>query len=121
MSTQFNYQVAPQAEQYVKISANGSAGKNEILAMYRDVCAVAIDNGCKRLFVDATQITLDFPMTEFVPIMKELTGMLASFKVARLCNVFEFRQDLIENVSGKSNLELKNFTTNEEALAWLLT
>lgn len=121
MSTQFNYHFDQQFEQYLKLSAQGSAGKNEILTMYKEACAIALNNSCFKLLVDVQNVTLDFPMTEFVPIMNQLTGMLANFKVARLCNVFEFRQDLIENVSGKSNLNLKNFSEDKEALAWLLS
>ena len=119
MSTQFH--VEQQFEQYLKLSAHGSAGKSEILTMYQEACSAALNNSCFKLVVDVKNLTLDFPMTEFVPIMNQLTGMLANFKVARLCNVFEFRQDLIENVSGKSNLNLKNFSEHEEALAWLLS
>lgn len=121
MSTPFEYQVDQQSEQYIKVSAQGSAGMNEIIFMYQDLCSVAAENGYNKLFIDVTDLVLDFPMTDFVPLMNQLTELLADYKVARLCNVFEFRQDLIENVSGKANLDLKNFTEQSEALAWLLS
>lgn len=121
MSTQFHYHIDQQAEQYLKLSAHGAAGKSEILSMYQDACNAALNNSCFKLLVDVKGLTLAFPMTEFVPTMNQLTGMLAHFKVARLCKVFEFRQDLIENVSGKANLNLKNFSEDEKALAWLLS
>lgn len=121
MSTPFNYYIEQQAEQYLTLSAQGSAGKKEILSMYQEACELGLKQNCFNLMVDVKQVTLDFPMTDFVPIMNELTDMLATFKIARLCNTFEFRQDLIENVSGKANLNLKNFSEDEEALAWLLS
>ena len=119
MSTPFEYKVCQQAEGYIKVELQGNAGTNEIVFMYQDVCDVAESNQFNRLLIDATGVTLDFPMTEFVPLMKKLSFMLEGFKVARLCNVFEFRQDLIENVSAKAEVILKNFTEEAEAIDWL--
>ena len=121
MSTQFDYQVNQQADDYIRVSLSGVAGVKEIIFMYQDVCDVAGENQFNKLLIDATDVKMEFAMTEFVPMMKKLSVLLADFKVARLCNVFEFRQDLIESVSVKSNIVLKNFTAESEAIDWLLS
>jgi len=120
MSTPFEYKVCQQAESYVKVYLSGSAGAREIEFMYQDVCEVAEANQFDKLLVDAQNLTLDFHMTEFVPLMKKVSSLLVGFKVARVCKVFEFRQDLIENVSKKSDVDLKNFTDETAAVTWLL-
>ena len=91
-----------------------------ILVMYRDICDLAESHRANKLLFDMTEIQLDYPMTELLPLMKKLEAVLANFKVARICNVFEFRQDLIENISAKANLQLRNFPDETEALTWLL-
>lgn len=120
MSTQFEYKVCQQAEQYIKVQPSGSAGVKEILFMYQDACDLAESSKANKLLLDMTAIELSYPLTELLPLMKRLEDMLADFKVARICNVFEFRQDLIENISAKANLQLRNFGEEAEALTWLL-
>lgn len=120
MSTQFQYQICQRAEQYVKVEPSGAANANEILFMYQDVCDQAASNQANMLLLDMTAIELSYPLTELLPLMKKLENVLADFKVARICNVFDFRQDLIENISAKANLQLRNFGEESEALTWLL-
>lgn len=120
MSAPFEYKVCPQIDNYVKVLPSGAAGSQDILAMYQDICDLADSNKSDKLLLDMTTIELAYPMTELLPLMKRLEELLASFKVARICNVFEFRQDLIENISVKANLELRNFADETSALAWLL-
>lgn len=120
MSTQFEYKVCQQAEQYVKVQPSGAAGVKDILFMYQDVCDLAESSKANRLLLDMTAIELSYPLTDLLPLMKRLEQVLAGFKVARICNVFEFRQDLIENISAKANLQLRNFGEESEALTWLL-
>lgn len=119
MSTPFEYKVCQQAEGYLAVDLIGDAGTNEIVFMYQDVCDVAQSNEFDKILVNAKKLNLDFSMTEFVPLMKQLSPLLSQFKIARLCNVFEFRQDLIENVSLKENIALKNFKEESEAVIWL--
>lgn len=120
MPTQFEYKVCQQADQYVKVLPTGPAGVQDILYMYQEVCDLAKSNKADKLLLDTTAMELDYPMTELLPLMKRLETILVNFKVARVCNVFEFRQDLIENISAKANLKLRNFSEEAEALDWLL-
>lgn len=120
MSTPFEYKVCQQADQYVRVQPSGAAGVKDILSMYQDVCDLAISKKSDKLLLDTTAMKLDYPMTELLPLMKKLEQLLVDFKVARVCNVFEFRQDLIENISAKANLDLRNFADESEALVWLL-
>lgn len=120
MSTQFEYKVCESQDQYVKVLPSGPAGVNDILYMYQDICDQAKTSQANKLLFDMTAMELDYPMTELLPLMKKLEGLLSNFKVARICNVFEFRQDLIENISAKANIQLRNFGDESEALTWLL-
>lgn len=120
MSTLFEYKVCPQVDNYVKVLPSGAAGSKDILSMYQDICTLAESKKSDKLLLDMTAIELTYPMTELLPLMKNLEDLLARFKIARICNVFEFRQDLIENISAKANLELRNFADETAALAWLL-
>lgn len=120
MSTVFAYEICQQNQGHLQVSLSGVAGVRDILSMYDDVCLRAKEQQIDKILVDVTGCKLDYPMTQFVPLMKQLARILAPFRVARVCNVFEFRQDLIENISNKSSVMLKNFTCEQQAINWLL-
>ena len=121
MTTSLNYQISYSDEHIVKVTANGFADVQQMENMYQDVLAQAKTLACDNILFDASAMVANYPLTEFLPLMHRLKEHLQGFKLARLCNIYEHRQDLIESVGTKQNLTIKNFDIEDEATSWLLT
>lgn len=120
MTIEFSYQVCQQEAEYLKVDAKGVAGVKDIEFMYQGVCEIAKDHSCAKILMNAKGLELEFQMTDFVPLMQKLSTRLSTFKIARVCDVYGIKQDLIENMSMKTKLNLKNFSNETDAKQWLL-
>ena len=120
MTTSLSYQISYSEQHIIKVTAKGLADVTQMENMYQDVLSQAKDNSCENILFDATAMVSNYPLTEFLPLVNRLKPRLTGFKLARLCDIYEHRQDLIETVGNKENLTIKNFAAEAEATNWLL-
>ncbi len=120
MSDEFKFTYQMQADQYIVVKAQGNANAEQIEAMYRNAHNVAASHKVNKLLVDLAEARLSYPMEHFLPLMHRLKPVLTHFKTARVIKNESFRHDLVETVSQKSALKLKNFDDRHQAINWLL-
>ena len=121
MTSSLSYQVSYSEQHIVKVTAKGSADVKQMENMYQDVLQQAKSFSCDNILFDASAIVANYPLTEFLPLMHRLKAHLQGYKLARLCDIYEHRQDLIESVGNKENLTIKNFDVEDDATTWLLS
>lgn len=120
MTTSLSYQISYSDQHIVKVTAKGLADVTQMENMYQDVLSQAKGYACENILLDASAMVSNYPLTEFLPLMHRLKSHLQGIKLARLCDVYEHRQDLIESVGTKENLTIKNFSMEDDAKTWLL-
>lgn len=120
MSIPFRYSTHTNEQHYLSITVEGIADDIHIENMYADIKNIALQNQYKNILVNANNVTLDFPMERFLPLMNRLLPQLVRFNIARLCSLDDYKQDLIQNVCLSSNVNMKNFTNQTDAENWLL-
>ena len=119
MSTLFNYRVDSICDQHIKICLSGLAQVEHIESMYQDVVMLSEINQSSHILIDAISSELVYPISDLLPLMARLKQLLGTFKVARVCRVGEFRQELVEEASSKYGMQIRNFSQEQEALNWL--
>lgn len=119
MSTSFNYRVDSINEQHIKICLSGFAQVEQIESMYQDVVMLSEINQSSHILIDAVSSELVYPVKDLLPLMVRLKQLLGTFKVARVCRVGEFRQELVEEASSKYGIQIRNFAQEQEAIKWL--
>jgi hypothetical protein len=121
MTNVFHFKLALDERGYVKIVAYGDASVSDIENMYQSVLEYSKQQETEKVMFDAVNVNLSYPMDQFLPLMERLSAYLSSLKVARVVKAEGFRQDLIETVSHKLNLDLRNFSCSEQANDWLVS
>ena len=119
MSTLFNYRVDSICDQHIKIRLSGLAKKEHIESMYQDVVMLSEINQSSHILIDAVSSELIYPVTDLLPLMTRLKQLLGTFKVARVCRVGEFRQELVEEACLKYGIQIRNFAQEQDAMKWL--
>ncbi|NVK24658.1 MAG: hypothetical protein HWE10_07005 [Gammaproteobacteria bacterium] len=119
MKTPLTYKISYSDDSFVSVIAKGIANPKQVEDMYKEIIAEAKSYSSDKIMLDAAQISLEYPLTELVPLMNRLKTIIDGFKVARICNKYEHRQDLIEGLGNKQKLSIKNFGDTKEALSWL--
>lgn len=105
---------------YLHFTIEGEAEIEHIENLYDAILMHAKQRKNFNVLVDATNAEYVYPLEKFVPMVNRLAEKLKHLRIARLCQVDDFRQDLIEAMSIKQNINLRNFPDQMQALRWLL-
>ncbi|MDU0112445.1 hypothetical protein RT723_05400 [Psychrosphaera aquimarina] len=120
MSIPFRYSTHTNQTEYLYVNVEGDADDKQIENMYLDIKNQAQQNQYNNILINVNQITLNYTMEKFLPLMQRIMPHLAGFNIARLCSLDDYKQDLIQNVCLSSNVNMKNFTNQTDAENWLL-
>ena len=120
MKNQFNYQCIAESKQgYVHVHASGIALPSCIIKMYEDVTTRAKMKNLSKILVELTDCELDYSGSEVLRVMKKVAPLLAQFTVARVVAHACYKNELIETISAKQALPIKNFDNRDCAISWL--
>jgi hypothetical protein len=119
MKTPFQFKICDMDDHVLKVKVEGHANKNNIVDMYEAIHGKALSAKRSKVLMDATNMAFDYPMTDFIPLVNSIKHLVKDLKVARVCEPYEQRQEIIQSYSDKENLPLRNFNNCEEAKAWL--
>lgn len=119
MKKPFEFEIMDNDEPFLNVRVKGHASSKNIINMYKAIHDRANQNKQNKVILDAKEMVFDYPIVEFIPLVNDIKPLLTNVKVARLCEPFEQRQELIQSYCNKLNLPLKNFSCSKEAKSWL--
>lgn len=106
-------------EPYVYLCASGSATPDDIKKMYSQAARLAEQHDIQSLLLDARKLKLPYDTEQIYEVVEHLAHLFASYKIARLIALDEFKQDLIEDMAEQKSLNLRNFESKTTAIDWL--
>lgn len=102
------------------VIASGLAQPTDILALYNKIMQLSQRYDCYRVFIDMRQMSKNVDDSRLIAMMDQLDGLLKRIRVARVVNSQDPQQHLVQSIADSRNYQLKNFTSQDQALAWLL-
>lgn len=108
-----------EAQGLVQAVFRGKALPEDVVAAYQSIEEVANRHQCDKLLVDVRQLDLDYDGAAIMAIMHSLKRMLSQFRIARVVNMAQYKQDLIEGIAASAGYRLKNFSDEQDARTWL--
>lgn len=117
MSFIFNLTIEPT---HVIAEFSGNAQANDIVQAYQHIIDAAKEHKVDKLLINLEQLTLDYPSSDILYVMKNISSQLTPFKTARIVAKEGLKQLLIAQMAENNALNLKNFNSETAALDWLL-
>lgn len=102
------------------VSVSGLAEPENILAMYNKVMELSYRYGCHRALIDMRDMTRNVDDDRLLTMIDQLDCLLRRIRVARVVDDRHPQQNLVQSVADSRNYPLKNFSSPDQALAWLL-
>ncbi|AWL11156.1 hypothetical protein HMF8227_00660 [Saliniradius amylolyticus] len=120
MSLPFSFHTQIDEENAVlMIVASGDASPEQVIAMYDDVGQQLASLQLEKVLLNATALQLNYSPDKVLEITGKLAELFKQVSLARVINLSDFRNDLIETFAARNQLRIKSFTEPEEAIAWL--
>lgn len=102
------------------VTASGLAEPEDILAMYNKIMELSFRYDCHRALIDMRQMIKNVDDNRLLVMIDKLDSLLRRIRVARVINTRDSQQNLVQSIAESRNYPLKNFTSQDQALAWLL-
>ncbi|GGD61817.1 hypothetical protein GCM10011357_16350 [Lacimicrobium alkaliphilum] len=102
------------------ITACGLAEPEDILAMYNKIMQLSQRYDCHRALIDMREMVKNVDDNRLLAMMDQLDSLLRRIRVARVVNAGDQQQGLVQSIADSRNYPLKNFSSQDQALAWLL-
>ena len=106
---------------YVEMTSSGPATPDLVKQMYQQAAQLAKIHGVQKILVNVRHIHLTYDVDALYAVVDYLANIMGDFKIARLINLDEFKQDLIEDLAKEKRLHLRNFEHRDDAVNWLNT
>ncbi|ALS97014.1 STAS/SEC14 domain-containing protein [Lacimicrobium alkaliphilum] len=102
------------------VTASGLAEPEDILAMYNKIMELSCRYDCHRALIDMRAMMKNVDDNRLLVMIDQLDSLLRRIRVARVINTRDSQQNLVQSIADSRNYPLKNFTSQDQALAWLL-
>lgn len=103
----------------IRLIAKGAALPEDIQHIYQQALVTVEQNHCNKVLLDVTNLHLNCDSSQLMQLFESLAPIIHQMQIARLVPLSEFKHDLIEEFAEERGYALKNFSDQEQALAWL--
>jgi hypothetical protein len=105
---------------YLSVAAAGSATLDDMFDMINQVAVSVAQFGASKVLVDQTKIQEDFRFTDHFAIGERVVMVFHHMDKAASVVRPDRRTGTSEKVAQKQGVQLRVFTSKDEAVAWLL-